>query len=72
MKRVLITIIKIYQQIPLPCHNYCRFIPTCSNYSIKAIEEYGCIKGLFLAVKRLLKCNPWGPFGFDPVIERKK
>ncbi len=71
MKHILIGIIKIYQKIPGPWHNHCRFIPTCSNYGIEAIEEYGAIKGSFLTIKRILRCNPWGASGYDPVIKKE-
>ncbi len=70
MKHVLIGIIKIYQKIPGPWHDSCRHIPTCSNYGIEAIQEYGAIKGSFLTFKRILRCNPWGTSGYDPVIKK--
>lgn len=69
MKKFLIKLIKIYQKIPGPWHNACRHIPTCSNYAIEAIETYGCLKGGKMAVKRILRCNPWGTSGYDPVIK---
>lgn len=72
MKKILISLIKLYQKIPGPWHNMCRHIPTCSNYAIEAISEYGCIKGLFLGIKRVLKCNPWGTSGYDPVPKKEK
>ena len=52
----------------------CRHIPTCSNYAIEAIETYGSFKGTILSIKRILKCNPWGTKGYDPVpmLRRKK
>ena len=71
VKKILIGLIKIYQKIPGPWHNYCRHIPTCSNYMIEALEEHGVIKGLFLGIKRILKCNPWGTFGYDPVPKKE-
>ena len=71
MKRILIYLIKIYQKIPGPWHSYCRHIPTCSNYGIEAIEEQGSIKGTFLTIKRILRCNPWGTYGYDPVIKKE-
>jgi uncharacterized protein len=43
----------------------CRFVPTCSEYTYEAVKKYGVIKGLFLGLKRLLKCNPWGKKGID-------
>ncbi len=45
----------------------CIFIPSCSAYAIQAIEKYGAFKGMFLACKRILRCNPFGKGGFDPV-----
>lgn len=72
MKYILIQIIKLYQIIPGPWHDSCRHIPTCSNYGIEAISEYGAIKGSFLTIKRILRCNPWGTYGYDPVIKEKE
>lgn len=45
----------------------CRYVPTCSEYAVQAIQKYGPFKGLWLAVKRLLRCHPWGGSGYDPV-----
>lgn len=67
MKKILIKLIKIYQTIPGDFHYLCRHYPTCSNYAIDAINEYGSIKGSYLAIKRILKCNPLGSKGYDPV-----
>lgn len=72
MKRILIWIIKLYQKIPGPWHGYCRHIPTCSNYSIEAIEEYGALIGSYMSIKRIFRCNPWGTYGYDPVIKKEK
>ncbi len=71
MKNILIKLIKIYQKIPGNFHNNCRHIPTCSNYGIESIQEYGSIKGSFMTIKRILKCNPWGTHGYDPVIKKE-
>lgn len=71
MKRIFIKIIKIYQSIPGNFHNYCRHIPTCSNYAIDAIDEYGAFKGSILSIKRILRCNPFGSCGYDPVKKNK-
>lgn len=71
MKRVLIKGIKFYQAIPGNFHNSCRHIPTCSNYGIEALEKHGSIKGSLLTAQRILKCNPWGTSGYDPVPEIK-
>ena len=45
----------------------CRFTPTCSQYALEALRRHGAIKGSWLAIKRLLRCNPWGGSGYDPV-----
>ena len=70
MKYILISIIYIYKKIPGPWHNSCRHIPTCSSYGIEAISEYGSIKGSYLTLKRILRCNPWGTSGYDPVPKK--
>ena len=72
MKNLLINLIKIYKRIPGPFHNYCRHIPSCSTYGIEAIEKHGALKGSILTIKRILKCNPWGTYGYDPVPENKE
>ena len=72
MKNVLIKLIKLYQKIPGKFHNNCRFTPTCSNYAIEALEKYGTIKGIFLTLKRLLRCTPWGGSGYDPRSEERR
>ncbi len=69
MKNVLIKLIELYQKMPLKCHNYCRFTPTCSQYMKEAILTYGTLKGLKLGIKRLLKCRPFGKYGYDPLKE---
>ena len=70
--RVMIIPIRAYQLIlsPLLGRN-CRFQPSCSAYAIEALEKHGVIHGLRLTIKRLIKCNPWGSEGFDPVPEKK-
>lgn len=68
MKRVLLLIIRIYQKYLSPLKRQtCRFYPTCSHYAYEAVNLYGPGKGLFLAMKRLLKCHPFNPGGYDPV-----
>jgi len=67
MKKIIIWLIKFYQHLPLSTHNMCRYIPTCSNYMIDAINKYGTIKGLKLGIKRILRCNRHSSFGYDPV-----
>ena len=70
MKKLFIKLIRCYQSMPLKSHNMCRHIPTCSNYAIDAINEYGALKGLWMGFKRILKCNPLGTYGYDPVIKK--
>ena len=71
MKQILIFFIRCYQKIPGNFHYHCKFIPTCSSYAIEAINEHGSIKGSLLAVKRILKCNPFHKGGIDFVPRRK-
>ncbi len=71
MKKIMIKLIKFYQIVPGPWHNYCRHIPTCSNYAIEAIETYGCFYGTISSIKRILRCNPWGTYGYEPVPPRR-
>lgn len=71
MKKILILLIKIYKKILSPIINYfgvkCKYYPTCSEYTMQAIEKYGTIKGCFLGIKRILKCNPFSKGGYDPL-----
>lgn len=69
MKRLLIKLIELYQKMPLKCHSYCRFVPTCSEYMKEAINTYGSLKGLKIGIKRLLRCHPFGKYGYDPLKE---
>lgn len=63
-----ILLIKLYQWIISPWLGpKCRYTPTCSAYTIEAIQKYGVIKGIWLGVKRLSRCHPWGGHGHDPV-----
>lgn len=72
MKRILIKLIEFYQIIPGDWHSHCRFTPTCSQYAKEAIMKYGSIKGTKLALKRLVRCRPFGKYGYDPVPEEIK
>jgi putative membrane protein insertion efficiency factor len=64
----LLVIIRIYQTLISPLlPSTCRFSPTCSEYSKQSLIKNGLIKGSLLSVKRILKCNPWGGNGYDPV-----
>lgn len=71
-KKLFIWPIRLYQLTlsPLLGSSKCRFQPTCSHYAIQAIEEWGVLKGGYLAARRILKCHPWGPWGYDPVPKR--
>lgn len=71
MKKILIKLIEIYQNIPGNFHNYCRYTPTCSEYMKESINTYGTLKGLYLGIKRILRCNPFGSYGYDPVIKEE-
>ena len=74
LQAIVIFPIRIYQYTlsPLLGPNKCRFQPTCSHYTIEAIQEWGIFKGLWLGIKRISKCHPWGGHGFDPVPKRHK
>jgi putative membrane protein insertion efficiency factor len=67
--KILIAVIRLYQKYvsPLKAQRSCRFYPTCSQYAIDALKKYGALKGSWLAMKRLLKCHPFHPGGYDPV-----
>jgi len=65
---ILIGLVKIYQYTISPITPAsCRYTPTCSNYSIESIKKHGPFKGIWLAIKRILSCHPWGGHGYDPV-----
>lgn len=69
MKKILIFLIKFYRKFisPLKGKSSCRFYPTCSKYSLEAVEKYGSIKGSYLSVKRIIRCNPFNSGGYDPL-----
>ncbi|MBR2840562.1 MAG: membrane protein insertion efficiency factor YidD [Bacilli bacterium] len=71
MKKMVIKLIRLYQKLPGPWHNSCRHIPTCSNYAIEAITLYGVFKGGIMSIKRIVRCNPFGSFGYDPVVKEE-
>ncbi len=69
MKRLLIAGIRCYQKLWSEWHPpVCRFYPTCSQYAIQALEQYGCRRGLWMALMRLVKCHPFNKGGYDPVV----
>ncbi|MBQ9886864.1 MAG: membrane protein insertion efficiency factor YidD [Lachnospiraceae bacterium] len=76
IKRFLIRSIRFYSRYISPVKSHipfflfssnCKYTPTCSQYAIEALEKYGVVKGSFLAVKRILRCNPFAKGGYDPV-----
>lgn len=73
---LLIAVVKLYQWLLSPLKNAlfgqsgrCRFTPSCSAYALEALHKHGALRGTWLAVRRLLRCHPWGDFGPDPVPE---
>ncbi|MDD4290117.1 MAG: membrane protein insertion efficiency factor YidD [Patescibacteria group bacterium] len=76
MKNIFLFLIRIYQKTLSPDtgwnsfkhpYGFCKHYPTCSNYSYEAIEKYGIIKGAFLSIIRIIKCNPFSKGGYDPL-----
>lgn len=68
MKRLVLLVIRFYQRFISPgLPPACRFYPTCSEYGYEAIERYGIIKGGIMAVRRIARCHPFHPGGYDPV-----
>lgn len=66
-------IIRLYQLILSPfVGQHCRYHPSCSNYALEAIDEYGSIRGSWMAIKRVCRCHPWHPGGVDPVPKREE
>lgn len=67
MKKIIVIIIKIYQWFSKFTPPVCRFTPTCSEYTKQAVLKYGVIKGLWFGIKRICKCHPGNPGGYDPL-----
>lgn len=69
MKTVLMALVRFYQRFlsPLKGGPTCRFYPTCSQYAYESLAKYGAIKGTYMAVRRVLRCHPFHPGGYDPV-----
>ncbi|MBN1641822.1 MAG: membrane protein insertion efficiency factor YidD [Anaerolineae bacterium] len=68
MKAVALWLIRLYQRtVSRALPPSCRFIPSCSEYTYQAVEKYGLLKGGWLGIKRILRCHPLNPGGYDPV-----
>lgn len=68
MKSLLISLIHFYQHYISPLTPpACRYTPTCSQYTLEAIQKYGALRGTWLGLKRICRCHPWGGSGYDPV-----
>ena len=72
VEKLFIYLVGLYRKYlsPLKGRPCCRFYPSCSQYAIDAFSEWGALRGLGLSVWRILRCNPFGKFGFDPVPEK--
>ena len=68
MKYLVIGFLKVYRLVVSPLYgNVCRYYPSCSAYALRAVEVHGAVRGGWLAGRRLLRCHPWTPGGYDPV-----
>lgn len=71
MKKISIFLIKLYKKSLSPIFSFlginCKYYPTCSEYTIQAIEKYGFLRGTFIGLKRILRCNPFSKGGYDPL-----
>ena len=68
MRTLMIALIRIYQAIVSPLLGpRCRFYPSCSSYAEQAVRDYGAVRGAWIAIRRIARCHPWQPGGYDPV-----
>jgi hypothetical protein len=73
LKSIFILPIRLYQYMISPLlPPSCRYTPTCSQYAVEAIQEWGIFKGTWLAIKRVSRCHPWGGHGYDPVPKKQR
>ena len=72
MAHLLAALVRLYQLLLSPVLSpNCRYLPTCSAYAIEALRTHGALRGSWLALARVLRCHPWGQWGYDPVPEAK-
>jgi hypothetical protein len=69
--RLLHWLVRLYQRVTDGRPSPCRYVPTCSNYALDALERHGAARGSALTLRRLFRCHPWGGHGWDPVPEGK-
>ena len=67
LARAVAGCIRAYQRLSAPAPSRCRFHPTCSQYTLEAVEAHGALRGAWLGVRRIARCHPWNPGGVDPV-----
>lgn len=73
LAKILIALVRFYQKFVSPVTpSSCRYTPTCSTYMVEAIKIHGPLKGSWLGIKRIARCNPWGGQGYDPVPGKSK
>jgi hypothetical protein len=66
--RPIVWVVRFYQVAVSPyLPRTCRYLPTCSEYALQAMERYGLCKGMYLTIRRILRCHPWGKGGYDPL-----
>lgn len=72
LKKICLKLISIYHFFSKNTPRVCRFEPTCSKYTYEAIERFGVLKGIYLGIKRILRCHPYSKGGYDPIPEKFK